>query len=182
MSSGCWAGQLADMTLTDPPYNVDYGNSAKDKLRGKHRQILNDDLGGGFEAFLHGCLRQHPARSPRARLRLHVIIGAAHAAAGVHRGRRQMVDVRDLGEAHLHARPRRLPKAIRADPVRLAGGARSLLVRGAGSGRRLVLRQARAERSPSDHEAGGAGRAGDPQLAARAATSCWIRSAARAPR
>jgi hypothetical protein len=46
-------GQLADMAWTDPPYNVDYANSPKDKLRGKHRPILNDDLGGGFEAFLH---------------------------------------------------------------------------------------------------------------------------------
>ena len=46
-------GQLADMTFTDPPYNVDYANSPKDKLRGKHRPILNDNLGGGFEAFLH---------------------------------------------------------------------------------------------------------------------------------
>ena len=45
-------GQLADMTFTDPPYNVDYANSPKDKLRGKHRPILNDDLGSGFEAFL----------------------------------------------------------------------------------------------------------------------------------
>jgi DNA modification methylase len=46
-------GQLADMTFCDPPYNVDYANSPKDKLRGKHRPILNDDLGGGFEAFLY---------------------------------------------------------------------------------------------------------------------------------
>ncbi|MGH6897975.1 MAG: site-specific DNA-methyltransferase [Geminicoccaceae bacterium] len=46
-------GQLADMTWTDPPYNVDYANSPKDKLRGKHRPILNDSLGSGFEAFLH---------------------------------------------------------------------------------------------------------------------------------
>jgi hypothetical protein len=46
-------GQLADMTWTDPPYNVDYANSPKDKLRGKHRPILNDDLGSGLEAFLH---------------------------------------------------------------------------------------------------------------------------------
>jgi DNA modification methylase len=46
-------GQLADMTWTDPPYNVDYANSPKDKLRGKHRPILNDNLGGGFEAFLY---------------------------------------------------------------------------------------------------------------------------------
>jgi DNA modification methylase len=46
-------GQLADMTWTDPPYNVDYANTPKDKLRGKHRPIMNDNLGGGFEAFLH---------------------------------------------------------------------------------------------------------------------------------
>jgi hypothetical protein len=45
-------GQLADMTWTDPPYNVDYANTPKDKLRGKHRPILNDNLGGGFETFL----------------------------------------------------------------------------------------------------------------------------------
>jgi DNA modification methylase len=46
-------GQLADMTFCDPPYNVDYANSPKDKLRGKHRPILNDSLGSGFEAFLY---------------------------------------------------------------------------------------------------------------------------------
>jgi DNA modification methylase len=46
-------GQLADMTFCDPPYNVDYANSPKDKLRGKHRPILNDSLGIGFEAFLY---------------------------------------------------------------------------------------------------------------------------------
>jgi DNA modification methylase len=45
-------GRLADMTFTDPPYNVDYGNSAKDKIRGNRRKILNDDLGAGFQAFL----------------------------------------------------------------------------------------------------------------------------------
>ena len=28
--------QLADMTFCDPPYNVDYANAPKDKLRGKH--------------------------------------------------------------------------------------------------------------------------------------------------
>ena len=36
------------------------------------------------------------------------------------------------------------------------------------------------ERPASDHEAGGAGRAGDPQLEQDAATSCSTRSAARA--
>jgi DNA modification methylase len=46
-------GQLAHMCFTDSPYNVDYANSPKDKLRGKHRPILNDNLGSGFEAFLY---------------------------------------------------------------------------------------------------------------------------------
>ena len=47
------AGELADMAFTDPPYNVNYANSAKDKLRGKDRPILNDALGGDFGAFLY---------------------------------------------------------------------------------------------------------------------------------
>jgi len=45
-------GALADMAWTDPPYGVNYANSPKDKQRGKHRPILNDNLGDGFEAFL----------------------------------------------------------------------------------------------------------------------------------
>ncbi len=46
-------GALADMVFTDPPYNVDYGNTAKDKMRGNDRRIMNDNLGEGFEAFLY---------------------------------------------------------------------------------------------------------------------------------
>ena len=46
-------GQLADMSFCDAPYNVDYGNSAKDKMRGKDRRILNDALGEGFCQFLY---------------------------------------------------------------------------------------------------------------------------------
>ncbi len=46
------AGELADMCWTDPPYNVDYGNSAKDKMRKKDRRIMNDNLGDGFYDFL----------------------------------------------------------------------------------------------------------------------------------
>ena len=45
--------ELADMCFTDPPYNVDYGNAAKDKMRGKDRRILNDALGEGFYGFLY---------------------------------------------------------------------------------------------------------------------------------
>lgn len=43
---------LADMAFTDPPYNVNYANTAKDKQRGTHRPILNDNLGDGFAGFL----------------------------------------------------------------------------------------------------------------------------------
>ncbi len=51
------AGGLADAVFTDPPYNVNYGATMKDKLRGKARAIKNDDLGEGFEQFLYNtCL------------------------------------------------------------------------------------------------------------------------------
>ena len=47
------AGGLADMVFCDPPYNVNYGATMKDKLRGKsHRKIANDNLGDCFEQFL----------------------------------------------------------------------------------------------------------------------------------
>jgi len=50
---GVLDGSLANMVFTDPPYNVDYGNTAKDKMRGNNRTIMNDNLGEGFEAFLY---------------------------------------------------------------------------------------------------------------------------------
>ena len=46
-------GSLADMCFTDPPYNVNYGETAKDKMRGNKRRILNDDLGAEFGRFLY---------------------------------------------------------------------------------------------------------------------------------
>ena len=46
-------GALADLCFTDPPYNVKYGATAKDKMRGNKRTILNDNLGDGFEQFLY---------------------------------------------------------------------------------------------------------------------------------
>ena len=49
-------GELADMAFTDPPYNVDYGNNAKDKMRGKDRRIINDNLGDDFYQFLKDSL------------------------------------------------------------------------------------------------------------------------------
>ena len=61
--------ELADMTFTDPPYNVDYGNTMKDNLIGKknsktgkeyknasgQRTILNYNLGNDFPKFLFDC-------------------------------------------------------------------------------------------------------------------------------
>ena len=49
-------GEPVDMVFTDPPYNVNYANSAKDKMRGKDRAILNDNLGDGFSDFLLAAL------------------------------------------------------------------------------------------------------------------------------
>ncbi|HRN74454.1 site-specific DNA-methyltransferase [Ottowia sp.] len=49
-------GAPVDMVFTDPPYNVNYANSAKDKMRGKDRAILNDNLGDGFYDFLLAAL------------------------------------------------------------------------------------------------------------------------------
>nr|BDD46855.1 methyltransferase [bacterium] len=55
-------GSLADMIFCDPPYNVNYGDTMKDTLRGKGgknkagskpgRTILNDNLGENFYQFL----------------------------------------------------------------------------------------------------------------------------------
>lgn len=50
------SGEPADMVFCDPPYGVDYANSAKDKLRGKDRPILNDNLGDAFGPFLEAAL------------------------------------------------------------------------------------------------------------------------------
>lgn len=46
------AGTPANLIFCDPPYNVDYANTAKDKQRGTHRPIMNDNLGDGFYDFL----------------------------------------------------------------------------------------------------------------------------------
>jgi DNA modification methylase len=42
----------AAMTFTDPPYNVNYGETMKDKLRNNSNKIINDNLGDAFEPFL----------------------------------------------------------------------------------------------------------------------------------
>ena len=97
-------GQLADMVFTDPPYNVDYGNGAKGKLQGKDRRILNDALGDGFYQFLYdACVNLLTVTKGACYIcmsssELHTL------AESLHRRRRQVVDLRDLGQEHLHAR------------------------------------------------------------------------------
>ncbi len=50
-------GNKAAMTFTDPPYNVNYGETMKDKLRQNSNKILNDNLGEVFEPFLEKACR-----------------------------------------------------------------------------------------------------------------------------
>jgi len=50
------------MVFQDPPYSVNYANTAKDKLRGKNRPILNDNLGEDFGPFLVAALTPALAR------------------------------------------------------------------------------------------------------------------------
>ena len=54
--------ERVDLLWQDPPYGVNYANSAKDRLRGTHRPILNDNLGDGFEPFLTAALTPALAR------------------------------------------------------------------------------------------------------------------------
>ena len=157
-------GELADMTFCDPPYNVNYANTAKDKLRGKNRPILNDKLGEDFGALLYDACVNILAVTKGA---VYICMSSSEldtATEGLSRGRRQVVDLRDLGQEHLHARALGLSAPIRADPLRLEGRHRSLLVWCARPGRRLVLRQAAQERPAPDDEAGRTGRARHPQL------------------
>lgn len=63
--------ELADMVFTDPPYNVNYGDTAKDKLRSKGgakagRKIMNDNLGDDFEAFLTAACKNMLAHTKGA--------------------------------------------------------------------------------------------------------------------
>ena len=55
-------GQLADMTFTDPPYNVDYGSSPRTSCAASKRPILNDNLGARLRGVPARRLRQHPQR------------------------------------------------------------------------------------------------------------------------
>ena len=46
------AGRRRDMVFTDPPYNVNYANSAKDKMRGKAIARSSTTTGDGYDFLL----------------------------------------------------------------------------------------------------------------------------------
>lgn len=51
-------GEKANMTFTDPPYNVDYDGSFRQKNdKEKHAPIQNDNLGSEFQGFLTTAMR-----------------------------------------------------------------------------------------------------------------------------
>ena len=129
-------GQLADMTFTDPPYNVDYGNSPKDKLRGKHAPILNDDLGTGFEAFLHDACANILAVTKGA-VYVCMIISELHTLQRAFTAAGGKWATFVIWAKHTFTLGRsRLPAAIRADPLRLA--ATGTIITGAARGIRAT--------------------------------------------
>jgi ParB-like nuclease domain len=138
-------GSLADMTFTDPPYGVSYASSPKDKLRGKHRPILNDNLGAGFEGFLQdACANILPVTKGACYVcmsssELHTLQRAFTAAGGKwstfviwakHTFTLGRADYQRQYEPVLYGWP---------------AGPRPVLVRGPGSGRCLVRGQAGEE-------------------------------------
>ena len=50
------AGEKAQMTFTDPPYNVDYADHFRNYVQGQSSLIMNDDIGKGFYDFLYQSL------------------------------------------------------------------------------------------------------------------------------
>ena len=65
-------GQLADMTFTDPPYNVDYASSAEGQATRQHADDPERQSGRRLRGVPARCLRQHPLGHQGRGLRLHV--------------------------------------------------------------------------------------------------------------
>jgi len=125
------AGGLADMTFTDPPYNVAYEGKTAKKLT-----IDNDALGGKFYEFLRDASANMLAMTKGAiymcmsSSELHTLYRAFSDAGG------SLVHLRDLGQAPFHVGPVGLPADVRADPVWLAATGRS--TSGAATGTRVT--------------------------------------------
>jgi hypothetical protein len=158
------AGGLADMVFCDPPYNVNYGATMKDKLRGKsHRKIANDNLGEEFAKFLYdACVNM-----------LAVTKGAVYICMSSSELHTLQKAFREAGGhwstfviwAKNTFTMGRSDYQRQYEPI-LYGwkeGRGPLLVRRPRPGRRVVHQEAACERPPSDDEAGGVGGARDPQ-------------------
>ena len=157
-------GQLADMTFCDPPYNVDYANTPKDKLRGKHRPIMNDNLGGGFEAFLYdACVNILSVTKGACYVcmsssELDTLQRAFRAAGG--KWSTFVIWAKNtftLGRADYQRQYEPILYGWKDGADHYWCGARD-------QGDVWFFDKPAQERPASDHEAGGAGRAGDPEL------------------
>ena len=69
------AGGLADMVFCDPPYNVNYGATMKDKLRGKNAEDRQRQSGPGLRTVPARRLREHAGGHQGRDLHLHVVLG-----------------------------------------------------------------------------------------------------------
>jgi hypothetical protein len=157
-------GELADMAFTDPPYNVNYANSAKDKLRGKNRPILNDNLGEGSAPLLQAASANMLAVTKGAiyicmsSSELDTLQKAFREAGG--KWSTFVIWAKNtftLGRADYQRQYEPILYGWKDGADHYWCGARD-------PGRCLVLRQAPQERSAPDYEAGGAGRARDPEF------------------
>ena len=153
------------MTFCDPPYGVNYANTPKDKLRGKHRPILNDNLGAGFETFLYDACANILAVTKGAVYVCMCIVGAAHAAAGLPRPPAASwstfviwaKNTFTLGRADYQRQYEPILYGWKDGTDHYWCGARD-------QGDVWFFDKPVRERSAPDDEAGGAGRAGDPEL------------------
>ena len=135
--------RLADMAFTDPPVQRRLRGQGGRRRTGKSRPSPTTISGDGFERVPRRGLLGILLRSPRARSTSACLRpSCTRCRSAFRRRRRPLVDLHHLGEERVHARPLRLPAAVRADPLWLDGGRRPLLVRRARPGRCLVLRQA----------------------------------------
>ena len=152
------AGGLADMVFTDPPYNVDYEGKTAKKLK-----IDNDTLGGKFYEFLRDACANMLAVTKGAiyicmsSSELHTLYQAFTDAGG-------HWSTFVIWAKH-HFTLGRSDYQRQYEPI-LYGwreGHGALLVRRPEPGRRVVHQAAHGEPGTSDDEAGGTGRARDPQ-------------------
>lgn len=145
--------ELVDMTFTDPPYNVNYANTSKDRLRGTDRPILNDNLGEDFGAFLKNAC-QNMLRVTKGSVyiamsssELDTLQSAFRAAGG--RWSTFIIWAKNtftLGRSDYQ-------RQYEPNPVWLARRRRTLLVRCARPRRRVANKETAKERFASHHEA-----------------------------